>query len=56
MLLCVMVVGFENTGTVSGKLNVSKVLSKLYGFCSWCYSRKLERGVSPTFHLAAFLV
>ena len=30
MLICVMVVGFENTDTVSGTLNVSKVLSRLY--------------------------
>ena len=34
MLLWVMVVGFENTCTVSGKWNVSKVIPRLYG---WVY-------------------
>ena len=34
MLLLVMVVGFENTCTVSGKWNVSRVIPRLYG---WVY-------------------
>ena len=32
MLLWVMGVGFENTCTVSGKWNVSRVVPKLYGW------------------------
>ena len=53
MLLLVTAMGFENSGTVLKKWNV---VSRLYGFCSWCYSSKWEHGVSPRFYLVVLLV
>ena len=50
MLLSVIAVRFKNTGPVSGKWNVSRVVPRLYGFRSWCYSKIRGRRVSPRFH------